>query len=398
MPDKISSLFTSSLPRIVETMRFEKALSEYLIDRKVATVLLVTSPSMLNNGIVKRLSACLLDANSHITLDIISSISPNPELSDLQNTSQSYGVVDCIVALGGGSVIDSAKVLSRWLVAPETSFDDLLLQGEKEDTDSKQVHKHDIERTKIPLITVPSTSGTGSEVTPFATIWDSSTQTKYSLGAVLPSLAILDPSICLSLPRQETLYGGLDALSHCLESLWNKNATQQSIEYAYLGLEELLQGFNAALNISNKRVNNTNASSSDTKDELTARQHMQRGACLAGLAIASTKTAIAHALSYPITLHYKVPHGLACSFTLLSIMKHYGPADLGIDSAISNQVISLLSSLSLDKEIAKYTQGQSIVDTIELELDPSRAGNFSADISSKIIEQIMSDAQGEMHD
>jgi alcohol dehydrogenase class IV len=91
----------------------------------------------------------------------------------------------------------------------------------------------------IRLFAIPTTSGTGSEVTPFATMWDSKTQKKYSISTAFmyPETAILDASLTLTLPKKLTLYTGLDAISHSLESLWNKNKTDESQSFALKSLE-----------------------------------------------------------------------------------------------------------------------------------------------------------------
>src|SRR5690606_20309422 len=92
---------------------------------------------------------------------------------------------------------------------------------------------------KIPLVAIPTTSGTGAEVTPFATVWDQSEHRKYSITGdlIFPDTAVLDPELTLSLPEKETLYPGLDAISHALESLWNVNRTPVTAGFAIQALE-----------------------------------------------------------------------------------------------------------------------------------------------------------------
>src|SRR5690606_10586758 len=122
-----------------------------------------------------------------------------------------------LIALGGGSVLDATKLLA---VTIHSSVDRPLHLALREDIGGDW-------RRSIPLITIPTTSGTGSEVTPFATVWDTAAQKKHSVmgDALFPDHCILDPLLTLSLPYDETLYTGLDATSHALESLWNHHRT-----------------------------------------------------------------------------------------------------------------------------------------------------------------------------
>lgn len=145
---------------------------------------------------------------------------------------------------------------------------------------------------------------------PFATVWDHTANKKYSVTGdrTFPDYAILDPQLTLSLPEDETLYTALDTISHALESLWNKNRTVISETYALRALVLANEALPALLT---------------APEDLGQRERMQQASMLAGLAICTTRTAIAHAISYPMTLHYGVPHGLACSFTLPEILDSY---------------------------------------------------------------------------
>ena len=155
----------------------------------------------------------------------------------------------------------------------------------------------------INHIVIPTTSGSGAEATPFAALWDHKNKKKISITSekMIPSEIILDHSLLLSLPENMTIITGLDALSHACESIWNKNMTSQSFAFAIDALEILIKRLPEARN---------------SLDNNEFRKDMQIASFKSGCAIAITKTALAHSMSYPITAHIGIPHGLACSFTL----------------------------------------------------------------------------------
>ena len=153
------------------------------------------------------------------------------------------------------------------------------------------------------LIAVPTTAGTGSEVTPWATVWDREQQRKHSLHLpeTWPEAAIVDPVLMRSLPDAVTLQSGLDALSHALEAIWNRNANPVSDALALAAARSILVTLPTLLR---------------APDDMALREAMAIAALQAGLAFSNTRTALAHSLSYPMTLRFGLPHGIACSFTL----------------------------------------------------------------------------------
>jgi alcohol dehydrogenase len=362
---------------IIETQSLTTSLSQLLtalnqdlpLDHR-SRVLLVSSSGFVKRGLVQTVVDGLQEDFPNLQIDSYCEVTPNPEQAALQDFVNRYAqgteaLPQFIIAIGGGSVLDSAKVLSQWLTESHMDFDDL----QKSDNPC------------IPLIAVPTTSGTGAEVTPFATVWNSRSQKKYSVMGVSPTYAVLNPALTTSLPQEETLYGALDALSHALESLWNNNRNEATEEYALKAIPLILDALPIVLN------------RSDEQDILRARAKLQQAACLAGQAITTTKTALAHALSYPITLSFGVPHGLACSFTLSAIIKHYGHDDLHLPANLAEEVCALLDSLDLPQYLRQYTQSQSITELIEFNLDPSRAGNFVVPYNDAILVDIVDASQ-----
>ncbi|WP_264214126.1 iron-containing alcohol dehydrogenase PsrA [Leisingera thetidis] len=231
---------------------------------------------------------------------IIDDIAPNPDYVLLADQSARFAQaghpVEVIVALGGGSVIDSAKVFA----AANGDFGKVAHFLETK-TGAEAL-------SAIPIIAVPTTAGTGSEVTCWATVWDEARGQKFSLARpeLYPETAIIDPALMLGKPYNLTLATGLDALSHALESIWNVNANPVSARHAVVAAKIILDTLP-------KLVGDLG--------NLDYRARLAEASLSAGLAFSNTKTAIAHNLSYPITLRWGVQHGIACSFSLPTILR-----------------------------------------------------------------------------
>jgi alcohol dehydrogenase len=245
-------------------------------------------------------------------LAVVNDVQPNPDYALLESQClrmQEAGEPDVLLALGGGSVIDTAKVLA----AARGNFESVAAYLEGRAAYPKA--------GSIPLVAVPTTAGTGSEVTSWATVWHAATGRKHSLThpSLYPEVALIDPLLTLGAPRQLTVATGLDALSHALESLWNVNSNPVSVAQAVQAARELIDALPALV---------------EALADLDLRERVARGALLAGLAFSNTKTALAHNISYPITLRYGVPHGLACSFTLPRILRAVAGTDATCDAAL----------------------------------------------------------------
>jgi phosphonate metabolism-associated iron-containing alcohol dehydrogenase len=231
---------------------------------------------------------------------VIDNVQPNPSFAAVADACEHWArarkSTEVIVAVGGGSVIDTAKAVA----AADGDFARLrqcLATGRPTGSPGA-----------VPIIAVPTTAGTGSEVTMWATLWDTEHGRKYSLSDsdLYAETAIVDPELTLAMPRSLTISTGLDALSHAVESLWNRNSNPVSVEFAVAAAREVLTVLPAV---------------AVDPGNLELRTRMAQAALFAGLAFSNTKTALAHSISYPITLGYGVPHGIACSFCLPFVMR-----------------------------------------------------------------------------
>jgi phosphonate metabolism-associated iron-containing alcohol dehydrogenase len=298
---------------------------------------------------------------------VIDNITPNPDFTTLTESCARFAdlpTADCVIlALGGGSVIDAAKVLAagRWGFDPVRRY---LETGSGED-----------DLSSFPIIAVPTTAGTGSEVTRWATVWDKKSRRKYSLARpeLYPTHAVVDPELTVGMPRELTVSTGLDALSHALESLWNRNANPVSTNHAVFAATELIGTL--------PRLANDLANPG-------FRARVARAALCAGLAFSNTRTALAHSVSYPITLRYGIAHGIACSFSLAMVMASVIGADADCDESLRrifgrdleagvNRLENFLADLGVSTDPADHgverEEWQTLLDTA---LAGERGQNF----------------------
>lgn len=321
-------------------------------------ILLVTTQGFVKRGVVDRVIR-ILGAERVV---LYPEVTPNPDLDDLDRATARFVShnISAVVALGGGSVLDAAKVLSVTLVC---GFDVPLQRVLREQSGYDW-------QNNLPVITIPTTSGTGAEVTPFATVWDGANNKKYSVAGsrVFPCVALLDPELTISMPEDETLFSALDAISHSLESLWNKNSTPISEAIAI-----------RALTLANTALPRVLTH----QGNIDMRAQMQQASVLSGLAISQTRTAIAHSISYPLTSHYGVPHGLACSFSLTNVITLY--VEQHPESpfkALMLETHQLLADLDLFTRLGAYTQPDQVRALQSEMLTPGRADNFDGAILS----------------
>ncbi|MGO4004121.1 iron-containing alcohol dehydrogenase PsrA [Pseudomonas fluorescens] len=328
-------------------------------------VALVIFPEARALGLVERIRELLGERLVYVIEDV----QPNPDVAHLRNTYERFwqhaGHCQTVLAVGGGSAIDTAKAL---IVGTESGrFDELLglLASGKPFVPA---------RCKA-LIAAPTTAGTGSEVTPWATIWDTAAQKKYSLHleCTWPKVAIIDPQLMLTVPAGVTVSTGLDALSHALESIWNVNANPISDTFALSAITDILECLPLLLrDLSSQAL----------------RTRMALAALKAGMAFSNTKTALAHSISYEMTLRHGLPHGIACSFTLPLVLGlawgHDQERDQTLQRLFGNdldkaqgQLRDFLHSLGVKTEFADYGVAAKDAEAIiQYALQGARGKNF----------------------
>ncbi|MFI3229569.1 MAG: iron-containing alcohol dehydrogenase [Bacillota bacterium] len=253
---------------------------------------LVSDKLFATNGTAEKIMA-----SCPALVAMYSDITPNPMLQEVRNASKLMKEVgaDFVVALGGGSAMDLAKFASAMVNA-------------EYDVTEYFYKRQDVPAGNLPLIAIPTTAGTGSEMTAVSVCNDEATGIKSPLNHknFYASVAVIDPMLTLSVPPFVTATTGLDALSHALEAFWCASCNPISdglAEYAIrLVFENLETAFNDGSNVD-------------------ARGSMMLASLIAGISFAPTRTAGVHGCSYPLSIDYHLCHGEACAFTLDSFIK-----------------------------------------------------------------------------
>lgn len=234
---------------------------------------------------------------------LLTGIESNPSVNQLASIRQGLKILpDVIIAMGGGSVIDIAKIL-------------IALDGFGYDKNPSQLldiinEKKYLggQRTTKGLIALPTTAGTGSELTRWATIWDTENKKKFSVERedLYPNTALVDPFLTIGVPRSITKSTGLDALSHAIEAYWSTKSNPIVRRLSAQAITAIVNHLRIAI---------------ESPENITAREGMCLGAVLAGLAFSQTRTTACHALSYPLTVRLGIPHGIAVTISLIPIMR-----------------------------------------------------------------------------
>lgn len=258
------------------------------------SILIVSQPFMLANGTLDELAGLLKKAGVAVHLN--TDVRPEPTITQLEDIFHTIANIpfDAIVGIGGGSVLDVTKLLSvmktNRLSVREMLGTDLIPQP------------------GVPTVLIPTTSGTGSEVTPNAIVTLPEEELKIGVVSrhLLPTLVILDPILTLGLPRSITAATGMDAFTHALESFISNKANLFSDTYALESIRlissSILQAYHHG-------------------DDQEARERMLIGSMYGGMALTSAGTAAVHALAYPIGGKFHVPHGVANSMLLPHVME-----------------------------------------------------------------------------
>ena len=256
-------------------------------------VLLVTDPGMMATGLVQQVKDGLRAAGVVVTL--FDQVQADPPESIVVQAAQKARGATGVIGFGGGSSLDVAK-LAALLAASDQPLEEAYGVG-------------NARGPRLPLVLVPTTAGTGSEVTPISIV---TTGASEKMGVVspllLPDLALLDPELTLGLPAHVTAATGIDAMVHAIEAYASVNPNNNPISRA-LAVEALGLMGRMLLRAVQK------------PDDLEARTGMLLGSMLAGQAFANSPVAAVHALAYPIGGHYKVPHGLSNALVLPHVLR-----------------------------------------------------------------------------
>jgi acetaldehyde dehydrogenase / alcohol dehydrogenase len=282
---------------------------------------IVTDKPLFDLGVVDKVTQVLDEIG--IKHDVFHDVEPDPTLTNVNKglaLLNSYQP-DVIIAIGGGSPMDAAKVMWLMYEHPDVEFEGLAMRFMDI---RKRVYELPILGQKAMLVAIPTTSGTGSEVTPFAVVTDDRVGMKYPLAdyALTPNMAIVDPELVMSMPKKLTAYGGIDALTHALESYVSVMATEFTDGLALQAIELLLKYLPRAYK------NGVN--------DPEAREKVHYAATIAGMAFANAFLGVCHSMAHKLGATFHVPHGLANAL-LISHVIRYNATDIPFKQAIFPQ-------------------------------------------------------------
>ncbi len=359
--------------KVPRKIYFERNSIQYLQScRDVNKVFIVTDRSMVDFGFVSRVTEQLNLRKNKVQVQLFCDVEPDPDIETVKRglrLMQAFGP-DTIIALGGGSPMDAAKGMWLFYEHPEVNFDDL---KQKFMDIRKRAFKYPELGKKSKLICIPTTSGTGSEVTPFAVISDKANNKKYPLTdySLTPTVAIVDAEFTTNLPARPTAMTGMDVLTHAIEAYVSVLASDYTDGLALQAIKMVFEYLPRAVK--------------NGKNDLEAREKMHNAATIAGMAFANAFLGMTHSLAHKVGAQFHCVHGYACAVLLPHVIRYNGqvPTKLSVWPKYNHycadkkyQDIARLVGLKADTpEIAVESLATAVTNlTKEVGLDP----NFAA--------------------
>lgn len=298
--------------KVPSKIYFERNSIEYLRQiREMERVFIVTDRSMVDLGYVQKVTDQLNLRRNKVAVQLFCDVESDPSVDTIlsgYDLMKSFSP-DTIIALGGGSPMDAAKGMWLFYEHPEVNFNDL---KQKFMDIRKRAFRYPELGKKSKLICIPTTSGTGSEVTPFAVITDKKENKKYPLTdySLTPTIAIIDPALTMSLPKSITADTGLDVLTHAIEAYVSTLANDFTDGLCLQAIKLVFEYLPRAV---------TNG-----KNDPEAREKMHNASCIAGMAFANAFLGVCHSLAHKIGGEFHVPHGRANAILLPYVIKYNG--------------------------------------------------------------------------
>ncbi|GGA22122.1 bifunctional acetaldehyde-CoA/alcohol dehydrogenase [Paenibacillus physcomitrellae] len=295
--------------KVPSKIYFEKGATQYLTKMPdITRVMIVTDPMMVKLGYVERVEHYLRQRQTPVAIEVFSDVEPDPSTTTVARGTEMMAKFqpDCIIALGGGSPMDAAKGMWLFYEYPDTDFHNL---KQKFMDIRKRTYKYPSLGQKAKFVAIPTTSGTGSEVTPFAVITNKEVgNTKYPLAdyELTPDVAIIDPEFVYSLPKVAVADTGMDVLTHGIEAYVSVMANDYTDGLAIKAIQLVFQYLEK---------------SALTGDKL-AREKMHNASTLAGMAFANAFLGINHSLAHKWGGQYHTAHGRTNAILLPHVIRY----------------------------------------------------------------------------
>ncbi|WP_163748619.1 bifunctional acetaldehyde-CoA/alcohol dehydrogenase [Proteus mirabilis] len=282
------------------------ALEEIATDGK-KRAFIVTDSFLFNNGYVDEVTNVLKKFG--VETEVFFEVEADPTLSVVRKGAEQMNSFkpDVIIALGGGSPMDAAKIMWVMYEHPETHFEELALRFMDI---RKRIYKFPKMGVKAQMVAITTTSGTGSEVTPFAVVTDDETGQKYPLAdyALTPDMAIVDANLVMNMPKSLCAFGGLDAVTHALEAYVSVLANEYSDGQALQALKLLKEYLPASYHEGAKNP--------------VARERVHNAATIAGIAFANAFLGVCHSMAHKLGSEFHIPHGLANALLISNVIRY----------------------------------------------------------------------------
>jgi acetaldehyde dehydrogenase/alcohol dehydrogenase len=348
--------------RLPERVYFKRgclktALSKILKENEENRVFIVTDAYLYQSGAYQAVADIIEELGAKHT--VFFEVAPDPTIAVAKEGARRMQAFSptCILALGGGSPMDAAKIMWVLYEYPDTQFERLALRFMDIE---KRVYEFPKMGKKAKFIAVPTTAGTGSEVTPFAVITDEKTGGKYPLAdyELLPSVAICDVELMLDIPKNLTAIAGFDALSHAVEAVASVMSSDFTNGLAYEAICLLVKYLPLAFE--------------HGRGDIEAREKVSNAATMAGIAFANAFLGLCHSMAHKLGAYWHLPHGVANALLLCEVMK-FNAAENPLKMATFPQY-AYPQALSRYAEIARRLQlkgetdeqlFQSLLDKIE---------------------------------
>ena len=295
--------------KIPEKIYFEAGSIEYLSKMPdITRAFIVTDESMVKFGYVDKILYQLRKREKYVHSEIFAEVESDPSFDTIKKGVEAMNLFnpDVIIALGGGSPIDAAKGMWLFYEHPDADIEGLKL---KFMDIRKRTYKFPKLGEKAKMVAIPTTSGTGSEVTSFAVITDKKKNMKYPLAdyELTPDVAIVDPDLVMTLPKKMTADTGMDVLTHAIESYISNMASDYTDGLAEKAVELVFENLEEAYNNGSNRI---------------AREKMHNASTIAGMAFTNAFLGINHSLAHKLGAEYHIPHGRANAIILPYVVRY----------------------------------------------------------------------------